>query len=115
MDVIGQDVYFNASSGIKDPLGLFHFFQAASNFGMDWAGSFAQAHGKQLSIDEWGINTDAFAILILRMAGWLKASQAAYHTYWMSNLDFAGDLSADQYPNAASAFIQQFGHKMVLK
>lgn len=83
VDIIGSDVYvkqaFHANS-----------FDVAldATSGLRWQESFASAHGKLMSIPEWGIDYTDGSVFIRKMAEWMRrprVSRVLYQSYWNSN------------------------------
>jgi hypothetical protein len=88
-------------------------------YGWNWLGSFASAHGKPISVPEWGLSqrTDGHGggdnvYFIERMHNWLSTHNISYETY------FEFDQSADElhamrignhFPNAAARYRQLWG------
>jgi hypothetical protein len=108
VDIASADVYFDINFDNPDPQTAFNFRVHNAGFGVDWIAQFARAQGLLLSIDEWGINTDAYAPIIIMMAEWLRSNQAFAHNYWMSNANFSGNIFGGTMPNAQANFIRQF-------
>jgi hypothetical protein len=107
VDVIAGDVYFDRTTDNADPAVAFGFRVHSAGFGLDWVGTYARQQGKLLAVDEWGINSDSYASIIIMMAEWLRSQQVYAHNYWMSNANFAGFLFG-QYPTAAANFVAEF-------
>ena len=111
VDVIGMDVYYTTQTDGTDPNAAWRFKQAAP-FGLNWLAGFAQTHGKPMSQDEWGVNTDVAAQYISAQLEWFEANNVAYINYFDVNNaslpDFQTQISANQYPTAGARFQQEF-------
>ena len=109
VDVIGLDLYNDYRWGDykKDPIKRWEWLKTF-NHGLLWQQQFAAAHGKPMSLPEWGVNQDD-PYFIEQMHGWITTHNFAYAAYWNSNSAFAGALSNNQYPNAAAAYKRLFG------
>jgi hypothetical protein len=80
-------------------------------YGLQWHATFAANHGKPMGYPEWGIgdvNTGDDAYYINKMYQWVTTHNVLYASYWNSNAAYAGQLDSNQYPNAASAYLNTF-------
>ena len=109
VDVIGLDLYNDYRWGDykTDPVKRWEWLKTFSH-GLVWQQAFSTAHGKPMSLPEWGVNRDD-PYFIEQMYNWITTHDYAYVAYWNSNSAFAGALSNNQYPNAAAKYKQLFG------
>lgn|GEM_PF-2772470 len=116
VDVVGIDSYWNPRWTSYDPDAGFAILRDG-NFGLDWAREFALAHGKELAVSEWGVDTsgavsDAASARVLELySDWLKAQGdlLVQQTYWDSNGAFPGLISDGHAPLTAKAYLEAFG------
>lgn len=130
VDVIGLDFYDTSDTG-----------NAAADWNtattcfrcLGWQVSFAQAHGKALSLPEWGVGhannslDDAHgAYFVTQTAAWMKTNGYLYFDYWNTNESYCGVISGEpngscpggyapptsrapyQLPQSAAAFLAAF-------
>jgi hypothetical protein len=113
VDIVGMDVYDeDIWWKIADPDARWEQEYLTSDHGLDWLKSFASAHGKSVSIPEWGTGGSGSGddpAFVSHMHDWLAANNAVYASYWNSNSAYTGQLSEGQYPNAAATYRQLFG------
>lgn len=107
VDRIDGDVYYEVGSG-SNASDLFGFFREADR-GLNWLRDFAGTHGKPWGVPEFGINSDTYSSIITLIADYFVANSASLAGYWESNDNFAGKLSNNQYPNAATLFKARYG------
>jgi hypothetical protein len=107
VDCIGMSAYYDITLDSSDPSAAFGF-QESSAYGFTWQIGYAQTHGKDFEMSEWGVNSDNKQVYINLMAGWLKTNGYKRHNYWDSNENFNGQLSNGQYPATGAAFIAAF-------
>ncbi len=119
VDYVGMDVY-DASWGsdggpISDPSARWNQI-ANQQYGMNWWLAFAQSHGKQVSVPEWGLVTDTTAdpngagddpSFIQDMYDWMKTNQPAYETYF--NYSTYDELNTTNDPNASAEYQKLWG------
>ena len=93
--------------------------QAFQGYGLDWLAAFGKAHGKQVSLPEWGLESSGVdggggddAYFITQMAGWIKANASGPVIVWNYG---GGTLTLDipnytngTTPNATAAFLAAF-------
>jgi hypothetical protein len=112
VDIVGMDVYDSHWSPIDaTPQGRWTLF-VTRDYGLQWQVDFANAHGKRYSFPEWGCCGDSTGddpYFINHVADWLKSNSYLYADYWDNNSAYQGSLSDGQYPNAAAAYIADFG------
>lgn len=111
VDAIEGDVYFDIGS-TSSASALWGFYKAASA-GLDWLVAYAATHSKPCGIVETGINSDTYSPIIDNLAAYAVSSSLARISYWESNDNFSAKLSANQYPNSATAFIADFGKPVI--
>jgi hypothetical protein len=104
-DVIGMDIYAQTAF----PQSWASMYESAG--GLRWLEGFASAHGKFLSIPEWGCdrNNAAGVDFISNMARWMKrprANRFLYQSFWNSDDSFVGKLSHN--PLLQAEYIRQF-------
>jgi len=86
--------------------------------GLNWAASFAAAHGKSVAVPEWGLasgdNSGCIGLgddpnYVNQMASWLAANHAAFSSYFDFDASDANhSLEDGTFPNAVAAFHQDF-------
>jgi Glycosyl hydrolase family 26 len=93
--------------------------QAFQGYGLDWLAAFGAAHGKQISLPEWGLVDTADAgggddaYFMTEMADWVKANATGPVIFW----NYSGGTLALDIPNytngttpsATAAFQAAFG------
>jgi hypothetical protein len=113
VDVIGADVYDEDTYWkIQDPDARWEQEYLTSDHGLNWLSSFATAHGKGLSIPEWGTGGNSSGDdpnYVSHMNDWLTANHVLYASYWNSNSVYTGQLSEGQWPNAGAEYKKLFG------
>ncbi len=101
VDYIGTDQYDNPGSSWTATLGTVG--------GLSSTAAFAKAHGKFVSVPEWGLNGSDDPAFINDMFGFISnpANDVAYSSYF--SYDGAVDSDITQFPNSAAAFTHDFG------
>ena len=107
VDCIGMDTYMDYRYGTGTSASRWSYL-VSNTRGLQWQVTFAEQHGKKLSMPEWGVNLDD-PLFIENMHSWLVNYNYHHASYWDSNSDFKSQLSLGQYPNAAAAFKSLFG------
>ena len=107
-DIIGMDFYWNTQWDSTDPEAAWASMRSRP-WGLDWHQAFAHAHGKPTAYSEWGVMSDNAGPYIDHVKDWFDANQVVYASYWDSNAAFPGELSRGEYPDAARAFLADFG------
>jgi hypothetical protein len=107
VDIISLDFYWNTQWDPADPVAAWDSMMNRM-WGLKWHADFAKAHGKRMAYAEWGVMSNNAGPYIERARAWFAQHNVVYHTYWDSNLDFKGKLSANQYPQAGSAYRTAF-------
>jgi hypothetical protein len=76
--------------------------------GLEYTARFAQAHGKYVSVPEWGLNGSDDPTFVDDMAGFISnpANHVAYSSYFSDDLAVNSDIT--QFPGAAAAFRRGF-------
>ena len=109
VDVVGADLYYNTAWDSTDPQAAFAY-SVSRDYGLGWQQAFAAAHGKPTAISEWGVQSDGAGPFIQNMKGWFAQHDMRFANYWDANEGgFAGLLHANQYPGAATSFLDAFG------
>jgi len=117
VDFIGSDVYdrdweFGPAQGGDWYVRRWNKL-VAQDWGLAWLAEFAGAHGKQISLPEWGLVTRDSdengggdnPYFVEQVFAWVAANNVAYHAYHNSdNPDLSSRLDDDDVPNAADAF-----------
>lgn len=110
VDRIGVDVYQFSSEGTEP---YASWLNAMTVFGtnLTFMRDFAATQGKQLVIDEWGINTDNMEYYVGEMARYIWVNGLDWHGYWDKNAaaQFQDKLSNNQYPGTGAQFLREFG------
>ena len=101
VDYIGTDVYDNPTVSWADGLNTIG--------GLSYTVSFAQQHGKYVSIPEWGLDGYDDPMFINLMAGFIAnpGNDVAYSSYFSD--DAAVDSAITQFPSSQAAFTADFG------
>jgi Glycosyl hydrolase family 26 len=101
VDYIGTDQYDNPGSSWTDTLNTVG--------GLSYTVNFAKAHGKFVSVPEWGLNGADDPAFINDMYGFISnpSNDVGYSSYF----SYDGTINSDitQFPNSAAAFTQDFG------
>ncbi|MBW6531942.1 hypothetical protein KZ820_14465 [Sphingomonas sp. RRHST34] len=103
VDLVAQDIYFDASWA---PKGVFGWFRDDPR-GLDWLVRFAREKGKQVAFSEWGISDDAIADEGAQFVDWMKAQGAIIHHHAYYDRDegpIQTKLSTGRRPASAAAF-----------
>jgi hypothetical protein len=119
VDIVGMDVYNRYySAADADPVHRWNTYLTAS-YGLNWLASFSQAHGKPLSIPEWGtgewlVNDGGIGggddgLFVTNMSNFLKSNGAAYSDYWDINASgYDASVSNGEHPIAGAALKAAF-------
>jgi hypothetical protein len=119
VDIIGMDVYNRYySPADADPVHRWNTFLTAS-YGLNWLASFSLAHGKPLSIPEWGtgewlvgdggIGGGDDGLFVTNMANFMKSNAAVYSDYWdISASGYDASVSNGEHPVAGAALKAAF-------
>lgn len=122
VDDIGEDIYNQAWDGAAPPSSDDAWSSLHHNYSLDWIGPFARAHGKTLSVDEWGtgIRPDGHGVgedagFIRRMAAYFRDNNVAWANYWdYPASDYDAKLSVPfpdghyRFPATGKALIETF-------
>lgn len=108
VDLIGMDFYYDTKWLGTDPNKAWNTM-VTQKWGLQWHQDFAAAHHKPTAYDEWGVNSDTAGPYITAASQWFANHHVVYQNYWNSNSAFRGQLSNNQYPNAAAAYKAAFG------
>jgi hypothetical protein len=131
VDYIGANTYDHASArepigvpdgrkcGWRDPQAVFDLYIRP---GLDTAKAFAIAHGKRVSLPEWGLSgggtvqvgrcggdNPTFIANIHDWLGKVPAANLGYASYFEGNPDYDGPHELDYFPVAKNAFRTYFG------
>lgn len=109
VDVIGVDAYLltQDKGAMTDAEHVEFMFSGPC--AINRVRDFAAARGKRMAVCEWGMNYDN-PLYVERMADFIRNNDVVYHAYWdQNNGAFQCKLSGDQWPNAAYAFVRNFG------
>lgn len=109
VDIIGMDFYYDTDWNTSDPVKAFNQ-KVTQQYGLQWQADFAAAHGKQMAIAEWGVESDNAGPYIKLAADWFANHDYVYQSYWNSNTAFQGKLSDGQYANAGAAYRDSFDY-----
>jgi hypothetical protein len=114
VDVIGADFYHQTwfQDGPSEQLRWQRYVQAPR--GLDWLSRFASAHGKWLSLPEWGTGyrTDGHGggdspAFVTQTLGWIARNRVLYHAYWnYPAKDYRAELSAEDLQGARAAYME---------
>ncbi len=117
VDYVGLD-YYNTTIDPKADSDE-ERWQARMNMqhGLKWQRDFAKAHGKAISLPEWGTGVHVKwggprddPYFIEGMAAWIRDNDVAYHNYWeYKNKDYNSRLANSEQPQASAAFLKSFG------
>jgi hypothetical protein len=117
VDFIGIDVYDQSwAPGRKSAKKRWKEFVGQVD-GLRWHARFAAAHGKPMSIPEWGLvrRKDGHGggdnpYFISQMHRWIQTHQIAYHLYFEStDPNAVYGVFSGGFPRAAKSFVQYFG------
>lgn len=117
VDYIGVDVYDQSwGANYTDPAARWNEFVTEKN-GLNWVTSFAGAHGKPITIPEWGlsIRSDGHgggdnAYFIQHMYDWITANNVAFQMYFEYDAsDGSHRLMLTQFPIGSATYRQLFG------
>ena len=120
VDLIGMDIYsryYNPADA--DPVHRWNT-DLYSVFGLNWLTTYAQAHGKRISIPEWGTGEWLFfdggtgggddVLFVTNMTLFLKANNAAYSNYWdYTDPVYDSRVSNGEHPLSGAALKAGFG------
>jgi hypothetical protein len=116
VDYIGTDIYDQSwGSNYTDPAFRWNEYLTQKN-GLNWVASFAGAHGKPITIPEWGlsIRSDGHgggdnAYFIQHMYDWISSNNVAFQMYFEFDAsDGAHRLMLTQFPIGAARYRQLF-------
>lgn len=118
VDYVGLDVYDQgwASGGgpISDPWTRWQTIKSGDD-GLNFWLQFALAHGKQLSVPEWGLVNSAAQqghgggddpLFISDMYAWIHRNKVAYECYFNRG---SGVITGSRYPKASAEYIRLWG------
>ncbi|HEY6642232.1 glycoside hydrolase family 26 protein [Povalibacter sp.] len=116
VDIVGLDFYNMPIGKDNSPEGRWAA-RMEMQHGLKWQRDFAHAHGKPISMPEWGTGVhkkwggpadDPY--FIDRMAAWISDNPVAYHNYWEYwAKDFDTRLAGGRQPEASAAYLRHFG------
>jgi hypothetical protein len=110
VDVIGLDTYDQSWVTPQTPTNAWN---QSTQPGLTGAATFAAAQGKQLAIDEWGIDNrtdghglDDDPLFVNNFVSWMKSHNLAYESYF-SNANSGGTtvITSGSFPASLAAFI----------
>jgi hypothetical protein len=113
VDIVGMDVYNRYyAAADADPAHRWNTFLTAS-YGLDWLASFSLAHGKPLSVPEWGTGEWLVGdggtgggddgLFVTNMINFMKSNGAAYSDYWdISASGYDASVSNGEHPTAGA-------------
>jgi hypothetical protein len=112
VDIIGIDAYDN--SGVRlPPVGnpARWGVLAGEPEGLNAVETFAAAHGKSLSVPEWGtvVSQGDDAAYVTQMAGFIAGHDVAFQSWFNSGNDGIFQLSRSQAPRSLAAYSSAFG------
>jgi hypothetical protein len=119
VDIVGMDVYNTYfSPADADPVHRWNTMLTAP-YGLNWLASFSLAHGKPLSIPEWGtgeclINNGGTGggddpLFVTNMSNFIKSNAAAYSNYWDASASgYDSAVSDGEHPLAGAALMASF-------
>ena len=119
VDIVGMDVYNRYySAADADPVHRWNTFLTAP-YGLNWLVSFSLAHGKPLSIPEWGTGESSDGgggtgggddgLFVTNMVNFMASNGAAYSDYWDSNASgYDASVSNGEHPIAGAALKSAF-------
>jgi hypothetical protein len=108
VDLIGMDMYDTPSE--KPAAAHWREDVLERPYGLRWLEAFSAAHGKRMSLGEWGVGLRGARdnpYFIDRMADWLRANSAriAHHIYFDVP---PHDLDSEAFPASRARFLAQF-------
>jgi hypothetical protein len=120
VDYVGSDVYDQAwgASGatISDPAERWSHF-LTQPYGLNWLAEFAAAHGKPITLPEWGLiaRLDGHGggdnpFFVRQMHSWILDHDVAYAIYFQfDTTEGASRLTKGAFPKATKVFLRLFG------
>lgn len=120
VDYVGSDVYDQAwgAGGATIPNAAERWnYLLTQPYGLNWLAEFAAAHGKPITLPEWGLITrpDGHGggdnpYFIAQMHRWILGHSVAYAIYFQFDTgEGASRLTAGAFPSATKAFLRLFG------
>lgn len=119
VDIVGIDIYVYLGSPqgsgpfTGDPAGAISYYITGSQqCGLTQMKAFADAHGKPLTVSEWGCGTNGFESFIDAWAAALTSKGVLHHGLWNQGASSPYDsrLDDESYPTTGSAFQKNFGY-----
>jgi beta-mannanase len=111
VDIVGLDVYDQEWGSYPGAVAEWSHMLTQS-YGLDWLASFGAAHGKPISIPEWGLGCPGNgevsggdnAYYVQQMANWVNSNNVSNVVAW----EYGSNPlpSASQFPLATAAFAQ---------
>ncbi|MGZ4358266.1 MAG: glycoside hydrolase family 26 protein [Gaiellaceae bacterium] len=120
VDTVGVDVYDQSwITDYLDPSARWNDF-LTGQWSLDFYSRFAAAHGKRLSVPEWGLTSreDGHGggdnpFFIEQMHAWMAKNDVAYQIYFdFGAPDGAHELMSGQFPSGATAYRALFGQSL---
>jgi len=120
VDYVGSDVYDQAwePGGGSIPNAADRWNNLLTQpYGLNWLAEFAAAHGKQITLPEWGLIDRADGhgggdnpLFIRQMHRWILDHNVAYAIYFQFDTgEGASRLTAGAFPSATKVFLRLFG------
>jgi hypothetical protein len=112
VDIIGLDAYDTSTVSTADSVGRWND-QVSRPYGLQWQTNFATAHGKPMSLPEWGLTVrpgDALGggdnpSYITKMWQWISAHDYLYTSYFeVDASDASHRLMTTQFPRSSAEF-----------
>lgn len=112
VDVIGLDAYDTSTVPATDAVGRWND-QLNRPWGLNWQRNFARAHGKAMSLPEWGLTVRPNDSLgggdnptyISNMWAWMRANPYLYTSYFeVDAVDASHRLMTGQFPEASALY-----------
>jgi len=112
VDIVGLDAYDTSTVSTSDPAGRWND-QVNRSYGLAWQRDFAAAHGKPMSLPEWGLTVRPNDNLgggdnpyyITKMWDWIANHNYVYANYFEYDAtDASHRLMTTQFPNASAEY-----------
>ena len=112
VDIVGLDAYDTSTVAVSNPTARWND-QVTRRYGLSWQRSFAAAHGKLMSLPEWGLSARRADKLgggdnpdyIIRMVEWIRTNPYLYASYFeVDASDASHRLMTTQFPRSSARF-----------
>jgi hypothetical protein len=118
VDYVGVDAYdWKWNDSTATPAQRWAFLTEQS-YGLTWVAGFAKAHGKRVTVPEWGLASTASQqgggggdnpTYVTNMRQWMTANQVAYEAYFTMDMSASERHDIELFPRAALTYRALFG------